>query len=311
MKRVLLTGAGGFLGKASISFLIQAGYEVHTVSKGSTLNLSKVTHHNADLLNASETEDLFAKIKPTHLLHYAWVTGHRIAYSSQENLDWLASGCHMLKAFLKNGGERFVSSGTCSEYDSSFGVLNEQTPVHLDSPYASTKRSFFEIASAFSKAYGLSYACGRIFFLYGPGDKEQKAIPNAIRSFLNKENVVCNMSNAVRDYMHIDDCAQAFASLLDSNVVGPVNIASGKPLLVGTIFSEISKILNCEHLLTLNNVNFFDCETANTLYQPSNDPVILADTTRMTRELGHINKVQLIDGLKATINANTQAKSDC
>jgi nucleoside-diphosphate-sugar epimerase len=74
MKRVLITGASGFVGRQCVPLLLAAGYEVHAVARTTNPEESdtRVRWHTADLLDESQVAELMAQVKPTHLLHLAW-----------------------------------------------------------------------------------------------------------------------------------------------------------------------------------------------------------------------------------------------
>ena len=80
---MLVSGAGGFIGRWSVPALLRSGYEVHAVLSGNASRSSSMRNnplqlrgaeiHVADLLNDSSVDELIARVKPTHLLHFAWI----------------------------------------------------------------------------------------------------------------------------------------------------------------------------------------------------------------------------------------------
>src|SRR5262249_9668927 len=133
MKKVLLTGASGFIGRHCLAPLQQRGYEVHAVSsrpqtaKGP---LAGARWHQADLLQPGASQRLLADVQPSHLLHLAWyvIPGKLIA--APENFSWVASSLDLMRQFAGQGGQRAVICGSGYEYDWSYGYCSERlTPA--------------------------------------------------------------------------------------------------------------------------------------------------------------------------------------
>jgi len=295
LKKVLVTGASGFMGIPVLNFLKQENAEIHVVTlkelKGSSIDLYNgisVQEHFADLLDLHDIGILLDEVKPEFFLHLAWETQHIACLQSINNLRWLAAGQHMLIKFLENGGKRFVSVGTCFEYNLSQAFLPETSLQESESLYGLSKNCFYKTAAKFCREYGISYACARPFYLFGPNDKSGKAVAYAIGNFLRGEEVVYNTGAAVRDYMYINDCAEALVKLLFSHIEDAVNIASGKPVLMEELFKKIAILTGCETLLTVKN-------------DADKYPVVLADVTRMKNELLYTPRHSLDDGLQKTL----------
>src|ERR1051326_2699109 len=118
MRKVLLTGARGFLGQSCLSLLQAEGFEVHAVSSSGTTDPgSDVRWHQADLLDSDQVADLLADVEPSHLLHLAWYAARGRCWSSTENVRWIRASLNLLQSFTEQGGERVVMAGTCAEYD--------------------------------------------------------------------------------------------------------------------------------------------------------------------------------------------------
>ena len=158
MKRVILTGATGFIGQHAISELLENNYEVHALYNNTkTVNEKNVSYHQIDLLDPSQQELIIRKIKPTHLLHFAWYAVPGTYWTSLENFQWVQASLELVKVFNKYGGERAVFAGTCAEYDWSYGYCSESiTPTHPSTLYGTCKNSLQEMLAYFSKQAKLS-----------------------------------------------------------------------------------------------------------------------------------------------------------
>src|SRR5687768_13010953 len=103
MKRVMVTGANGFIGRHSLSILNEKGYEVHALSSAG--GKQKDVHwHQVNLLNTDEVKSVMAHVQPSHLLHFAWCTTPGIYWTSPENLDWLKASIDLVQEFRRVKG---------------------------------------------------------------------------------------------------------------------------------------------------------------------------------------------------------------
>src|SRR5258708_28635770 len=121
-KRVLVSGAGGFIGRWSVPALLRLGYEVHAVLSGKASRdvpeqLRGAKPHFADLLDDSAIDELTREVRPTHLLHFAWIAAPGVYWNSEENFRWLAASERLLRSFRAHGGSRVMMAGGCAEYD--------------------------------------------------------------------------------------------------------------------------------------------------------------------------------------------------
>ncbi len=294
MKRVLITGASGFIGRHSIQLLRQRGYEVHAITTGIQPRgaSAEVRWHQLSLLDAAAVEAAMSAIAPTHLLHLAWFVEAGQYWLSPQNFRWLEASVAMLRVFQDCGGQRVVMAGTCAEYDWSFGYLLEGRtpcqPVHL---YGVCKNALHDLAKSFCNQSGIGFAWGRIFFVYGPGEPPSKLVSSVARAILRSERAHCAQPKLIRDYLYVEDVASAFVALLDSDVQGAVNIASGMPRTLSGIARTVAMMLGAEAQLSFGDVACTD------------PPVLLGDNRRLAREVGWVPVFSLEEGLARTIHA--------
>ena len=294
-KRVLVTGATGFIGQHSLRNLVDEGFEVHALSRSSheaKLDSDNVYWHTADLFENGVAENVIGEVNPTHLLHFAWYAEPGKYWTASENFQCVRASLGLLQAFAEQGGERVVMAGTCAEYDWSHGRCSEGvTPLVPSTVYGACKKSLQEMLAAYAQQFGLSSAWGRIFFLYGPQEHSSRLVSSVIRSILQGELALCSSGEQVRDFMHVADVASAFVALLNSEVQGPVNIASGEAMAIKDMVKKISLKLGHPELLMLGARPT----------SPQDPPLLLADVGRLKDELGWRPSFDLDQGLDETI----------
>jgi len=293
-KRVLVTGAAGFVGKHCLPLLLDKGFEVHAADVViSENNLHDVCWHDADLLDVQKTNELIESIRPTHLLHFAWYAKPGEYWNSVENIRWVEGSLRLLRAFHRTGGERVVMAGTCAEYDWKFGYCSEEvTPLAPSTLYGACKNATQHVLKEYSKVTGLSSAWGRIFFLYGPFENPGRLVPSVILNLLNNKEAPCSHGRQIRDFLYVKDVAAAFIALLASDVRGPVNIASGKPIALKEIILSIADKLGKNDLVKLG-----------AMPQNENEPsVLFADTRRLFSEVSWQPQYDIDEGIRETID---------
>ena len=296
MRKILLTGANGFIGKHIIPMLLQRDDEVHAVSRKShTISMQEqpLFWHQCNLLDINQQKHLLEKVKPTHMIHLAWITTPIEYWSSHENIHWVQASLDLTLNFASNGGKRAVFAGSCAEYDWSFGYLTEGvTPRNPSSLYGTCKHACHCILRNFSKQTGLSNAWGTIFFPYGPGENPDRFVPSVISALLRGESPQCSHGDQVRDYIFVEDVASAFVALLDSEAQGSFNIATGQPTTLKSIAKIISKLMS-------NNLHI----GFGAVPSPDNEqPIIVANVKRIKKTLGWQPKYTLKSGLLKTID---------
>lgn len=300
MTRLLVTGAGGFIGRAAVPHLRAHGYEVHGVTSGrSALPLDdRVEWHKADLLDPDQVGSLVRSVDAELLLHLAWYAVPGRFYASTENVRWVEASLALIREFAAAGGRRAVVTGSCDEYDLSFGFCSEATtPLHPGHLYGTCKHAVQSVLAASGAQLGLSAAWARIFFVYGPGEHPQRLVASAIRSILRGDTAICRYGGHVRDYLHVDDVASALAALVAGDLEGPVNVASGEPVPLRDLVGRIG-----EHLGRPDLVAAGGRETS-----PDEPPVIVADVRRLRRDLGWEPRFTLESGLADAIRWQREA----
>jgi nucleoside-diphosphate-sugar epimerase len=296
VSRVLVTGASGFIGLPLTRLLGARGEEVHALSTRAPgeLEASAVRWHQCDMLAPSELERVVHEIQPERLVHLAWDVAHGHFWSAPENLDWVQVSLRLLRAFGDAGGRRALLVGSCAEYGwgGEHDLQEQHSALDPQGLYGACKDGLRRIAAAYADEAGLELAWARLFFLYGPREQPERLVPAVIRSLLAHERVATSAGTQVRDFMHVDDVAGALQALLQSDVVGAVNVASGRAVTVAEVLDVIAALTGAADLI----------DRGGRPGKASEAPRIVASVKRLAEEVGFQPTLSLEAGLAATID---------
>lgn len=282
MSRVLVTGASGFIGRRATALLEAHGHEVHRAAR-----------READLLEPGSAARLVADVRPEWLLHLAWYAEHGKFWTSPENVRWVAASLALTRAFAEGGGRRMVGAGSCAEYEwGGSGPLTETaSPLRPATLYGVCKNAFRQVAEAYAREVGVSFAWGRIFFLYAADEHPARLVASVARSVLAGEPAETSSGEQLRDFMHADDVAGALVALLESEAEGPVNVGSGEGVAVRDLALEVGRAAGREDLVKIG-----------ALPQRQGEPAeIVADVGRLREEVGFEPTLPLEEGVARTV----------
>jgi nucleoside-diphosphate-sugar epimerase len=223
--RVLVTGAGGFVGRQTVTPLESLGFEVIASS-----------HRECDLLDAGAMRALLDATRPSHILHCAWEVTHGRFWAAPENLDWVGATLALARHAARIGVRRFVGVGSCAEYDWSDGGAADRAEgdqVLPDTLYGKAKLAAATLLEAFCAGAGISFAWARLFHLYGPGEPSARFVPSIIRPLAAGRPARVRHGQLVRDLMRVEDAGAALAALVAGGLAGVVNIGSGQGVALG------------------------------------------------------------------------------
>lgn len=288
--RVLLTGAGGFLGRYVLETLHQQGSETVMIGRHMPENVF-ADFIEADLLTAPSFASLIKESGATHLLHLAWYAEHGKYWTSPQNLRWVEATTRLVEAFCEAGGQRVVAAGTCAEYDWSHGYCRESsTPLNPATLYGTAKDATRRLVMAVCAQHQVACAWGRVFLPFGAGESGQRLVPSLIEVFRGKRPPFGVNSPAYRDFLHASDVAEGFVTLLQNGESGAYNISSGQPVQLAGLVRELAQLLNADPQTVLGL----------TTERPG-EPALLVGENLKLKTLGWQPALSLPQGLERTV----------
>lgn len=293
MKRILVTGASGFVGSATLPKLTDVAGEVHAISRSGIVKPELATWHSVDLMDRAAVLDLLSAVKPTHLLHLAWCTTPRAYLTSPENEQWLDSSKDLIEMFATQGGQRVVVAGTCMEYDVRAGVCTENvTPLAPSTLYGRTKLTLHDWIRSTQDDLGLKVAWARIFHLYGPGEHPSRFVAFLVRSLLEGKEAKISEGTQRRDYLHVADAGTALRALVASDVDTTVNVGSGTAIAIKDLAMRIGDAIGRPELIRIGSIPM----------APTDVPLVQASTHRLEQTIGAWDTIDLNAGLRDVID---------
>jgi nucleoside-diphosphate-sugar epimerase len=242
------------------------------------------------LLDQHEAHALVTTIAGSHWLHLAWYVEPGKFWNSPENFRWVQATLGIAETFHASGGRRLVAAGTCAEYDWNYGYCREDvTPLVPVAPYGKCKHALHRLLETYGEAYGLQVAWGRIFHLYGPHEARGRLFSSIAESLLRGEEARCTHGDQIRDFLHVEDVAAAFACLASSEATGAINIGSSQPVRIREVAEILAREMGRPELLRLGVMQ----------PQPDDPPFIVADNRRLLA-LGWKQRYSLLQGIAQT-----------
>lgn len=239
MKKVLVTGATGFIGGYVIDELLSRGYHVIATSSNK-LSASrkswfqKVEFIELDLKSLELSDNYFIFFNcPDLMIHLAWegLPNYNLDFHLTDNLP---RHCQLLSNLIRNGLKDLTVTGTCFEYGMKSGCLHEDDLPLPENAYAQAKNNLRIFLEAKCKNDNVSFKWIRLFYMYGEG-QSPKSLISQLDKALELGDVYFNMSGGeqIRDYLPVNEVARnILAVALQNSVKGIVNCCSGQPVKV-------------------------------------------------------------------------------
>lgn len=214
MKRVIVTGANGFVGSAVIRELIKNDVEVlalcHKIPEKKIIS-ELITYQEFELSKIEELKDIVINDYYDTFYHFAWagsaVSDRGNAKLQLQNVQWTIDALN----FAKNiGCKRFVSAGSIIEYETMRACYTDGNKPGLGYIYGSAKMSAHTMAMSIAANIGIDLMWAEITNAYGVGEISSRLINTTIRKIINKESPQFTSGTQNYDFVYIDDVARAF-----------------------------------------------------------------------------------------------------
>ena len=298
-KNILITGGTGFLGKAVVDTLQAKGYT----------NLSPIGS-SIDLTCCEETLDFFAKKRPEVVIHLAATVGGIGANKENPGLfmyNNLIMGSNTIEASRINKVEKFIMVGTVCAYPKFTPVPFKEDdiwngyPEQTNAPYGIAKKALMQLVQSYHEQYNFNGINLIPVNMYGPHDNFDPAISHVIPALILKfykamkfdmEAVeVWGTGEASREFLHVNDCANAISLGLEKDVSPePINIGTGGEIQIKYLAHTIAEVMGYKGAIYFNSD------------YPDGQPRRQLDISRAKERLGYEPQIDLLEGLESTVD---------
>jgi len=306
--RILITGAGGFIGSHLTEFLVRKGLEIRAFVRYNSKNnwgwleeskyKDKIEVYSGDIRDFDSVKDAMKGVDV--VFHLAALIG--IPYSYVSPLAYIKTNLegtyNVLQAARERRVQRVVHTSTSEVYGTAQYVpIDENHPLNPQSPYAATKVGADQLALTFYRSFDLPVTVIRPFNTYGPRQSARAIIPTVISQVLSGKNMIrLGNLDPTRDLNFVLDTVEGFYQVgLHEKTVGEVvNIGSGKEISIGDLTKMIFTLIGREVEVVQDDLRI----------RPGKSEVkrLLCDASKAKELTGWKSKYSLEEGLKVTID---------
>ena len=268
--KIFIIGGAGYIGSHMVKIAHQAGHDVITIDNLSTGYQDAVLYGEfefSDILDTGKLDKLFKKHKPDSVMHFSAhsLVGESITDPFKYYNNNVSGTLSLLKAMIDNGCKKLIFSSSAAIFGNpEYIPINEDHPKKPINPYGKSKLMVEEILKDFDSAYGLKYISFRYFNAAGHDpdgklserhDPETHLLPiimqaaNGQRDFISifGNDYNTNDGTCVRDYIHVNDLANAHLKGLDylnknTSYSAEFNLGNGNGFSVKEVIQKVKDI---------------------------------------------------------------------
>ena len=312
-KRVLVTGAGGFIGSHLCEELLVQGADVtalvHYNSRGSWGNLDYISPEFKESIHvlAGDIEDysyMAGIIEGKEVVfHLAALIGIPFSYVAPHSYvrTNIEGTLNVLEAARKLQVSKVVHTSTSETYGTAlYTPIDESHPLQAQSPYAASKIGADKLAESYHRTFDLPVATIRPFNTYGPRQSARAVVPTIITQALSGLDVRLGSVVPVRDLTYVKNLTQAFITVAkNDDAVGRVtNAGTGQAISIGELAATILNLIGSDRRVILDETR---------LRPPASEVMkLVCDNRVITEEFGWTPKTSLKEGLQETIEFISQ-----
>ena len=271
MIKILVTGAGGFIGLRVCQLLKKKkNTEIIGTYNSNKPKIKNIINKKFDIYKRKKNFYKFFN-KPSILIHLAW--SDLDDFNSQNHLKKLSAQKIFLKNIIKNGLKNLVVAGTCFEYAKKNGKHSELDKTKPLTNYGKSKDLLRKFLFRLKRKYKFNITWVRIFYMYGKNYNRETLTNLLINSKRNKKYIQLN-KNIKRDFLDVKQVAYRIILLsLKQKNFGVVNICSGKQLSLKSLVKILKNKYKIQPLVKFKNMK-------NRIYEPKN---FYGDTNKFNR----------------------------
>ena len=299
MSRVLIFGAGGFVGSYLCKEFLNNGYKVSGTDKGEGSALpSEVDFYRTDLMQADEVEKLIGQIQPDVIVNLAAISSVGASWNMpQTTLAINVIGAlNIMEAARKSEQKpKILFVGSSEEYVISENPLDENTQLNANNPYGISKVTQEQFAKLYREQYGLKIYCVRPFNHTGIGQRDSFVLPSFCKQVAEIDKsgkdgkIQVGNLKVKRDFSHVKDVVRAYRMIVESDNCNQIyNVGSGNAYSLEDMLT---------YIIGLSDQNI-EIEVDQNRIRPTDQPVICCDRSLIGKELGWKPQYDVYDALK-------------
>ncbi len=302
-RRVLVTGAGGFIGSHVVRALLAAGADVYAMSSSvSSVMPPRLADVSSDLrlveaniTDRSAMEAMARTVEPELVAHLAAFTHVGKSFRRvDENITTNIQGTVNLLQALGGRYRRFLYTGTSEIYGDTPSPFREDGPVNPVSPYSVSKYAGERYALMFHQAYGWPIVCLRPFNAYGPWQTPDRVIPEIILTALRRGELLMTDGRQTREFNYVEDLAAGFVAALAAppgNEGSVINLGCGQEVSIRDLTRLVLELMG----------NPIEARFGALSHRPTEIWSMFCDNRRARERLGWAPAHDLSEGLAKTV----------